>query len=98
MTLTQRIISVIQNCVGNKVEILHEPVFSGNELRYLQDCIDSNFVSYVGKFVDRFEADLCALTGAQHAIAVVNGTAALHIALLLAGVSRGDVIQNHSKM
>jgi aminotransferase in exopolysaccharide biosynthesis len=72
--------------------MLHEPSFIGNEWRYLKECLDSTFVSSVGKFVDRFELDLANFTGAKHAIAVVNGTAALHIALKLAGVQDGDEV------
>lgn len=71
---------------------LHEPRFAGNEWAYLKECLDSTFVSSVGKFVDRFESDLAAYTGARHAIAVVNGTAALHVALRLAGVCPGDEV------
>ncbi|WP_370390796.1 LegC family aminotransferase [uncultured Winogradskyella sp.] len=71
---------------------LHEPRFIGNEKQYLEDCIDSTFVSSVGAFVDRFEADMAQFTGAKHAIATVNGTAALHVALLLAGVERDDEV------
>jgi perosamine synthetase len=65
---------------------LHEPVFFGNEKKYLNECIDSTFVSSVGKFVDRFEVMMAKYTGAKYAIAVVNGTAALEIALKLVGV------------
>ncbi len=64
---------------------LHEPVFFGNEKKYLNECIDSTFVSSVGKFVDRFEEMVAAYTGARYAVATVNGTAALHIALKLVG-------------
>ena len=64
---------------------LHEPCFAGNEWRYLKECLDSTFVSSAGKFVDRFEAELVGFTGAKFAVAVVNGTAALHVALRLAG-------------
>ena len=71
---------------------LHEPSFNGNEWIYLKECLDSTFVSSVGKFVDRFESDLVAYTGARHAVAVVNGTAALHVALKLAGVCPGDEV------
>ena len=71
---------------------LHEPSFLGKELSYLKDCIDSTYVSSVGKFVDSFESKLCEYTGAQHAIAVVNGTEALHVALLLAGVKSGEEV------
>lgn len=71
---------------------LHEPSFTGNEWLYLKECLDSTFVSSVGKFVDRFEADLSSFTGAKHAVAVVNGTAALHICLKLVGVEPGDEV------
>ena len=71
---------------------LHEPTFAGNEWLYLKECLDSTFISSVGKFVDRFEVELAAYTGAKHAIAVVNGTSALHIALKLAGVGSNDEV------
>ncbi|MGK7873281.1 MAG: LegC family aminotransferase [Xenococcaceae cyanobacterium] len=71
---------------------LHEPEFMGNEWERVKDCLDSTFVSSVGKYVDRFEAMLAEYTGAKYAVAVVNGTAALHIALLLAGVRPGDEV------
>jgi perosamine synthetase len=78
--------------VGGDKQQLHEPRFDGNEVRYLQECINSTFVSSVGPFVNRIEDELCAFTGARHAVAVVNGTAALHIALLLADVRPGDEV------
>lgn len=65
---------------------LHEPEFTGKESELVQDCLDSTFVSSVGKYVDQFEVMLAEYTGAKHVVAVVNGTAALHIALKLAGV------------
>ncbi len=65
---------------------LHEPVFFGNEKKYVNECIDSTFVSSVGKFVDRFEEMVAEYAEAKYAIATVNGTAALHIALKLVGV------------
>lgn len=71
---------------------LHEPRFWGNEKKYVSECIDSTFVSTVGKFVDQFEAMICEFTGAHYAVATVNGTAALHIALKLVGVSSGDEV------
>ncbi len=71
---------------------LHEPRFAGNEWAYLRDCLDSTFVSSVGPYVDRFERALEAFTGARRAVAVVNGTAALHVALVLAGVRPGDEV------
>lgn len=71
---------------------LHEPEFAGNEWAYVKECIDTGWVSSVGKFVDGFERQLVEVTGARHAVAVVNGTAALHMALLLAGVRAGDEV------
>lgn len=71
---------------------LHEPVFIGNEKKYLNDCIDSTFVSSVGRYVDLFEKKIAEYTGAKYAIATVNGTSALHIALMLAGVKPGDEV------
>lgn len=65
---------------------LHAPVFRGNEKKYLEECIDSTFVSSVGRFVKQIELEIAKYTGAKKAIAVVNGTAALHIALKLVGV------------
>ncbi len=71
---------------------LHEPIFKGNEKKYLIDCIDSTFVSSVGKYVDKFEEMVAEYTGAKYAIAAVNGTAALHIALILAGITSEDEV------
>lgn len=71
---------------------LHAPVFAGNEKRYVCDTVDSTFVSSVGAFVDRFEADMATYTGSPRAVATVNGTAALHVALKLAGVAPGDLV------
>ncbi len=71
---------------------LHEPRFIGNEKKYLNECIDSTFVSSVGKFVDKFEAMIAEYTGAKYAVATVNGTSALHISLLLADVKADDEV------
>ena len=71
---------------------LHEPTFGGNEKKYLMDCIDSTFVSSVGKYVDLFEQMIAEYTGAKYAIAAMNGTAALHIALILSGVGQDDEV------
>ncbi len=91
-TLAAQVVAAITSVVGTDSATLHEPSFRGNEWLYLKECLDSTFVSSVGKFVDRFEADLAAYTGARYAVAVVNGTAALHIALILAGVQEGDEV------
>ena len=90
--LIPRLLTAIREAAGPGPVGLHVPEFGGNESRYLQECIDSTFVSSVGPFVDRFERELAAFTGARHAVAVVNGTAALHIALRLAGVKPGDEV------
>jgi len=92
----QRIVAAVQRAVGtpNGTLALHEPVFAGNEIAYLEECIKSTFVSSVGKFVDRFENMLEEVTGARRAIAVVNGTAALHACFTLAGVEAGDEVMS----
>jgi aminotransferase in exopolysaccharide biosynthesis len=71
---------------------LHRPVFEGNEVEYLRECVESNFVSSMGSFVNRFEADVANFSGSAYAIATVNGTSALHIAMLVAGVQPGDEV------
>ena len=85
-------VAAIRSVVGHVPVALHEPAFNGNEWAYLKECLDSTYVSSVGKFVDRFEEQLATFTGAKHAVVVVNGTAALHIALKLAGVEAGDEV------
>ena len=90
--LASQITEAIRSVVGAGPKALHEPTFSGNEWEYLKECLDSTFVSSVGKFVDQFEHDLAQYTGANYAVATVNGTAALHIALKLAGVVSGDEV------
>lgn len=71
---------------------LHAPCFIGNEKKYLNECIDTTFVSSVGKFVDRFEEMVAEYTGAKRAVVCVNGTNALHMAMLLTGVEQGDEV------
>lgn len=90
--IVQQVVDAIRTVVGEGPVSLHKPHFMGKEREYLNECIDSTFVSSVGKFVDRFEDELASYTEAKHAIAVVNGTAALHIALKLAGVKHSDEV------
>lgn len=90
--LVEQIVVALREVVGPKHAVLHEPSFIGNESRYISECLDSTFVSSVGTFVNRFETNLASFTGAKHAVAVVNGTAALHIALTLAGVQPDDEV------
>lgn len=91
-TLSEDISRALGQVLGQGFMPLHEPCFVGNEWTYLKECLDSTFVSSVGKFVDRFELMLAQYTGAKRVVAVVNGTAALHISLLLAGVRAGDEV------
>ncbi|OBX19903.1 aminotransferase DegT [Erythrobacter sp. QSSC1-22B] len=90
----QSILETVRRVVGDRDGFvpLHEPEFAGNEAAYVADCIETGWVSSVGAYVDRFEKDLAAFTGVGHAVATMNGTAALHIALLLAGVKPGDEV------
>lgn len=91
---THAVLNAIKSVLSsdNSFVALHEPNFGGNEWAYVKECLDTGWVSSVGKFVDRFEEDLAAYTGVKRAIAVVNGTAALHVCLLLAGVKPGDEV------
>ena len=86
-------IDFIRSIYGSEGVIpLHEPRFIGNEKKYLNECIDSTFVSSTGKFVDEFEEKIAKYTGAKYAVATSNGTSALHIALLLANVAKNDEV------
>jgi perosamine synthetase len=88
----ERTVQAVRSVTGPGNISLHQPEFCGNEWAYVKECLDSTFVSSVGAFVDRFERELAAYTRAKHAVAVVNGTAALQVALLLAGVEPGDEV------
>ena len=89
----QNIVDFIkQTFKTNEFIPLHEPRFVGNEKKYLNDCIDSTFVSSVGKYVDTFEKEFAVSVGSKYAIATVNGTAALHISLILADVQKEDEV------
>jgi perosamine synthetase len=93
MEIFESTLSFIKELYPDKSFIpLHEPKFMGNEKAYLLNTIDSTFVSSVGAYVDQFEAMMRDYTGAKYAIAVINGTAALHISLKLAGVQQGDLV------
>ena len=88
---TTQFIRELYNQPNNTIP-LYAPVFNGNEKKYILDCIDSTFVSSVGEYVNRIEKDIAEYCGAKYAIASVNGTAALHVALLLAGVNPDDEV------
>jgi aminotransferase in exopolysaccharide biosynthesis len=86
------VIAFMQKLYGKAQVPLHEPRFLSNEQAYVQQAIESTFVSSVGEFVGRFEQEIAGYTGAQYAIATVNGTAALHVGLMLSGVRCGDEV------
>lgn len=92
--IVNNIVQTVQDVLGDtpRPVPLHIPVFQGNEWGYVKECIDTGWVSSVGSYVDKFEQDMAKFTGAGYAVAVVNGTAALHIALQLAGVERGHEV------
>src|SRR6185312_2149945 len=84
--VVQRVADVVGRQTGPV--LLHQPLIGGNESRYVQQCLDTGWVSSAGQFVNDFERKLCEVTGAKFAVAVVNGTAGLHVALMLARVER----------
>ena len=89
----KKLINFVQECYQTKEFIpLHSPTFGGNEKKYVNNTLDSTFVSSVGKYVDQFEHQIEAYTGTAKAIATVNGTAALHTALYMAGVKPGELV------
>ncbi|MAY34573.1 MAG: aminotransferase DegT [Spongiibacteraceae bacterium] len=88
-----RLVEFVKHHYGtNEFIPLHAPVFKGSEQTYVASTIDSTFVSSVGEFVNRFERDMATYTGTEAGVATVNGTAALHVSLRLAGVSEGDLV------
>jgi perosamine synthetase len=91
---TQAVLAAIKSVLPTEPGTvgLHQPRFAGNEWAYVKECLDTGWVSSVGSFVDRLEEQLAEYTGARHAVAVVNGTAALHVGLVLAGVKPGDEV------
>lgn len=89
----KKIVDFIHELYGSEEFVpLSVPKFVGNEKKYLNECIDTTFVSSVGKFVDRFEEDMARYTGVKKAVVCVNGTNALHMALMLSGVERDDEV------
>jgi perosamine synthetase len=94
MPAADAVVAAVASVLGPAEQLLalHEPEFAGHEWDYVKDCIDTGWVSSVGSYVDRFERELGDYTGAGHVAAVVNGTAALHLALILVGVRPGDEV------
>ena len=90
--LSSRIVDAIRSVVGPQPAGLHEPTFSGNELAYLKECIETTYVASKGSFIERFESYLSEYTGSRFVVAVSSGTAALHVSLILAGVEANDEV------
>jgi perosamine synthetase len=92
--IDHKILRAVRGVLGHSDTMipLHEPEFAGNEWQYVKECLDTGWVSSVGAYVDRIETDLATFTGVNHAVATANGTAALHICALLAGVQAGDEV------
>ncbi|HWB39742.1 MAG TPA: LegC family aminotransferase [Gemmatimonadales bacterium] len=92
--LARRVIQAVRAAAAEPEapQPLHDPVFAGNEVAYLRECVETGWVSSAGKFVERFEQDLAAFTGSARAVAVANGTVALHVCLRLAGVKPDDEV------
>lgn len=89
--LCQSFIGALNSVLGGPA-VLHEPCLRGEEWAYVKECLDTGWVSSVGKFVDQFESDLGDFTNTKHTVATVNGTAALHACLVLAGVERNEEV------
>ena len=92
MTNVADIVAAIRSVVGSGQHSLHEPSFEGREVEYLNRCISSTMVSYVGSYVDRFESDLSNFVEAKYCFSTNTGTAALHLALLAVGVGANDEV------
>ena len=90
--MLDQFVDFVREIYGEGFIPLHRPLFSDDEKRRITECIDSNFVSSAGKEIEVFEGAIADFTGAKYAIATVNGTAALHVALHLAGVSAGSEV------
>ena len=91
-SIAEHFVSLVRQVVPGEGATLHEPVFGGNEKKYLLECIDSGYVSSVGQFVTRFEKDLATYVGAEYAVAVSNGTVGLQLALVASGVQPGQEV------
>lgn len=92
MSIAATVLARIQRVTQAPKVSLHEPTFGGNELKYVTECIQTGWVSSVGEYVNRFERELAAYTGAAHAVVVSNGTSGLQVILELVGVRRNDEV------
>jgi aminotransferase in exopolysaccharide biosynthesis len=94
MTFTtyEKIVNFIKELYGSDFVPLHQPLFGEEEKKFLLEALESTYVSSVGPFVEKFEKAVAKYTGAKYAVATVNGTSALHLALLTSGVGEGDEV------
>ena len=93
----KEIIHFIKSIYKNQSPVfLHNPIFIGNEKKYINDCIDSTYISSVGEYVNKFESMTSKYIGSKYSIAAVNGTAALHMALILSGVKQNEEVITQS--
>ena len=97
LNLSEEILKILKNTITDKKVSLHEPLFFNNEIKYIKKCIDTKMVSSIGKYVDEFENLLSRFIGVKYTIAVVNGTSALHLALLVSGL-KSPVLCIHFKV
>ena len=93
----EELLAFIKSTYSHKKDIhLHEPVFLGNEKKYIENCIDNTMVSSIGEYVNKFETDVATFLESKYAIATVNGTSAIHLCLILSGVKRDDEVITQS--
>ena len=91
-SVVDEVVERVHYLLGENNYALHEPVFCQIDRDFIEHCITSSFVSSVGPFVNQFEQEICKFTGAKFAIATVNGTSALHLALKVSGVGADDEV------
>ena len=88
----EKVLNKIRDVIGDIKVSLHEPIFEGNEIKYLKECIDTSYVSSIGPFVKKLERKLSCFTGARYTVATVNGTCALQLALIVSGVKKEEEV------
>jgi perosamine synthetase len=91
-----RLINLIKDIYKEKNIQLHRPILNKNDQKFLVDCVKSNYVSSVGMYVNDFEKKISDITGAKYTIATVNGTSALHIAMITCGIERNNEVLTQS--
>ena len=85
-------IFIVISKIAKKSRELHEPIFFGNELKYIKKCLESTFISTMSPFVEKLEKKLCQYTGSKYAIALNSGTSALQLSIILSGINRNEEV------